>query len=164
MPIRQIPALIAELYATVKKLETLFPKRRFTLDGHLVGSIGEVVADYLYEIDLAPASTKSFDGKLRSSGKTVEIKLTAGERVNISYADGYADFLVVLKLLPFVGFSVIYAGPFPHQLMEKPNKSSRRFTSVSIGQLSKANCVTLDDCGRLQVLNDCFVAKVQDQS
>jgi len=33
--------LIRQIYAIVDELERLYPGRRFTPDGHLVGSIGE---------------------------------------------------------------------------------------------------------------------------
>ncbi len=42
--ILEIPSLVQELYSIVDRLEELFPGRRFTPDGHLVGSIGEVLA------------------------------------------------------------------------------------------------------------------------
>jgi len=42
--ILEIPSLFQELYSIVDRLEELFPGRRFTPDGHLVGSIGEVLA------------------------------------------------------------------------------------------------------------------------
>lgn len=39
-----IPALISQLFCIVGALNDLYPDRPFTPDGHLVGSIGEVVA------------------------------------------------------------------------------------------------------------------------
>ena len=39
---------VLELVRIVSELETAFPGRHFTLDGHLVGSIGEVMAAYYY--------------------------------------------------------------------------------------------------------------------
>jgi len=35
---------IQELYSIVNELEDTFSGRKFTLDGHLVGSIGEVLS------------------------------------------------------------------------------------------------------------------------
>ena len=35
-----IPELVRDLYKLVAKFEALFPERKFTPDGHLVGSIG----------------------------------------------------------------------------------------------------------------------------
>ena len=52
---------IQELIKIVSDLETVFPGRHFTIDGHLVGSIGEVMAAYYYGIDLYDASTERHD-------------------------------------------------------------------------------------------------------
>ena len=43
---------VHKMIEIVKELETEFPGRHFTLDGHLVGSIGEVMAAYYYGIEL----------------------------------------------------------------------------------------------------------------
>jgi hypothetical protein len=40
--IAQIMPRIREMLRISTELERLFPNRKFTLDGHLVGSIGEV--------------------------------------------------------------------------------------------------------------------------
>ena len=39
-----LPAQVAAIYRATRELEALYPQRKFTPDGHLVGSIGEVVA------------------------------------------------------------------------------------------------------------------------
>ena len=51
---------IRELYAIVNQLERDYNKhdRRFTLDGHLLGSIGEVYAAERYGIELAKSSSE----------------------------------------------------------------------------------------------------------
>ena len=40
----EVSALVEELYRLIRRFEQLFPGRHFTPDGHLVGSIGEVIA------------------------------------------------------------------------------------------------------------------------
>ncbi len=45
----EIPALIGDVLKTTQRLNSLFEGRPFTPDGHLVGSIGEVVAEYIYD-------------------------------------------------------------------------------------------------------------------
>jgi hypothetical protein len=69
--VSQIPPLVGELYKIVRTLNELFRERPFT-DGHLVGSIGEVVAAFLYGLKLEKCSTPGFDART-SSGQTVEI-------------------------------------------------------------------------------------------
>jgi hypothetical protein len=53
--IGQVPALIRALYRTVAELQTLFPDRPFTPDGHLVGSLGEVIAAHNYDFGVGPS-------------------------------------------------------------------------------------------------------------
>ena len=82
----KIPLIIAKLYLLVDELESLFPERKFMPDGHLVGSIGEVVAKYFYSLDLLPPSFRNLDAHTSEDPKrTVQIKLTAGD--TLSFAD-----------------------------------------------------------------------------
>ncbi|MCM5704026.1 DUF6998 domain-containing protein [Larsenimonas salina] len=73
----QVGALIDQLYSASDELEALFPGRKFKLDGHLVGSVGEVVAAYMFALTLNPASTLGHYA-IAPDGRQVEIKLTQG--------------------------------------------------------------------------------------
>ncbi|GAL31213.1 hypothetical protein JCM19239_6598 [Vibrio variabilis] len=61
--VKQIPEKIRKLYEIVNELEAMFPERHFTPDGHLVGSIGEVLAEYHYGLELFTASAETHDAK-----------------------------------------------------------------------------------------------------
>jgi hypothetical protein len=50
----QVPRLAGCPYEIVSELENLFPGRRFTPDGHLVGSPGEVAVMRVPERDRLP--------------------------------------------------------------------------------------------------------------
>jgi hypothetical protein len=65
--------LISQLYAVVASLEEEFEGRKFTPDGHLVGSIGEVVAAYAFNLKLLPASNATHDAEA-PDGTLVQIK------------------------------------------------------------------------------------------
>ena len=73
---------ITELLEIVNEFEEAFSGRKFTLDGHLLGSIGEVLAEYYYGIVLARNSNKTHDGT--KDGKQVQIKITQGKSVDIN--------------------------------------------------------------------------------
>lgn len=73
----RIQQLIPELYAVVAELEAAAPGRSFAPDGHLLGSIGEVIAAARYGLELTTASTKGIDAHT-STGQPVEIKCTGG--------------------------------------------------------------------------------------
>ncbi|WP_218062794.1 hypothetical protein [Phaeobacter sp. B1627] len=99
--------LLDDLYAAADGLESIFPGRKFTLDGHLVGSIGEVAAAYIFDLDLNPASTMGHDARSRC-GRNVEIKLTQGRSVAIRHEP---EHLIVLHR-PIGGpLRVVFNGP-----------------------------------------------------
>jgi hypothetical protein len=81
MDAKRIQSLIPQLYALAAELEAAAPGRRFTPDGHMVGSIGEVIAACQYGLELAAASTEGYDAIHKPSGIKVEIKATQGRLV-----------------------------------------------------------------------------------
>jgi hypothetical protein len=103
---RVIP-LIVDLYAIVEKLEAMFPGRSFTPDGHMVGSIGEAWAEWLFDLTLLPSSTETHDAK-SADGRFVQIKATQGTSVAL-YGD--PEVLLVLSLARDGSASVVYNGP-----------------------------------------------------
>jgi hypothetical protein len=108
--VTQVPALVAELYAIVDRLETLFPGRSFTPDGHLVGSIGEVLAAHRYGLALLPASSQGHDA-ISPAGQLVEIKATQGNCVALREEPRH---LIVLYLPRGREPEEVYNGPGSH--------------------------------------------------
>ena len=106
-PIAQVPELVGQLCSLVDQLEHLFPGRKFTLDGHLVGSIGEVVAAHRYGLELLPASAETHDARA-DDGRLVQIKLTQTRSVGLR---GEPDHLIVLQLARNGSATEIYNGP-----------------------------------------------------
>ena len=82
---------IRELYAITTELESLYPGRKFTIDGHLVGSIGEVLVSERYGLTLLPNSTQTHDAEAKD-GRLVQIKATQTKRIAIS---SEPDFLEI---------------------------------------------------------------------
>ena len=107
MAIDHIPDLLRRLYEIVAELEAKHPGRKFTPDGHLVGSIGEVLAAHYYDLMLLPASTKGHDARTRD-GRMVQVKATHGKSVGLR---GTCEWLLVLQLDQNGGCAEIYNGP-----------------------------------------------------
>lgn len=99
-------SLIRELYRTVSELETMFPGRHFTPDGHMVGSIGECLVADAYGLNLQTASNKSFDAT-SENGLRVEIKATQSKRVAFRSCPEHA---IVIKIDKNGNFEEIYNG------------------------------------------------------
>jgi hypothetical protein len=73
-----LPPPVAHIYKAVAALEALYP-RKFTPDGHLVGSIGEVVAAEALGLTLYRISRPGHDAY--DANGDVQIKMTAGSKV-----------------------------------------------------------------------------------
>ena len=55
----------------------MHPGRKFPLDAHLVGSIGEAAAEAMFDLVLVPASSAGYDA-IAGDGRLVDIKATYG--------------------------------------------------------------------------------------
>lgn len=138
--------LIRQLYGVVASLEEEFEGRRFTPDGHLVGSIGEVVAAYAYSLTLLPASNAIHDA-MASDGTFVQIKLTGGSTSVSLYSE--PQHLLVLQLVNNT-FKTVYngRGSVAWQGCRPQAKNGQR----SIG-LSKLRRLDQDEQNKLPQLN-----------
>ena len=103
----EVGGLLASLYRIVDRLELLFPGRKFTPDGHLVGSIGEVIAARMFGLELLPASTPDHDA-ITDDGRRVQIKFTQGAHGVALRAE--PDHLLVLCLDRDRSLGVVYNG------------------------------------------------------
>jgi len=74
-----LPEPVARIYKATAELEALYPVRKFTPDGHLVGSIGEVIAAEALGLTLYPMSMPGHDAF--DANGDVQIKLTAGKSI-----------------------------------------------------------------------------------
>ncbi|MEO8381115.1 MAG: hypothetical protein ABI779_15740 [Acidobacteriota bacterium] len=102
-----VPGIMERLYALVAELEAAFPGRPFTPDGHLVGSLGEVLASHYYDLDLLPCSTACHDAQTRD-GRLVQVKATQGTSVALR---AEPDHLLVILLKRDGTIEELYNGP-----------------------------------------------------
>ena len=107
-PLRRIPLPepVAKIYEAVQELSALYPRRPFTPDGHLVGSIGEVIAAEALGLNLYPPSKPGHDGY--DENGDVQIKLTAGKAISMYDT---CDRLVVMRIVSPHEAEVVYDGP-----------------------------------------------------
>ena len=153
--IRAVPALIGQLFRTVQALNAIYPDRPFTPDGHLVGSISEVVAAHTYGLALEKCSTEGFDARTEED-QTVQIKLTGGNSVAVSSDSKTPDLLIVLKPRPERGFEEIYNGQFPVELWRTKKASKRRVVTFRVSELRRMNPKLLIERQPLEELNGLF--------
>jgi hypothetical protein len=136
----RVTRLVDELFRITDEL-TAMTGRAFTPDGHLVGSIGEVLAASTYGLDLEPHSTKGCDAT--KGARRIEIKATFGERVAFREhgANHELEYCLVLKLQRAAAFEEIYNGPAQpiiHSLSVRPLPSNGQ-RQISLAQLRVMN-------------------------
>ena len=103
---KSITEIIRDLFETVRELEQRYPGRKFSIDGHLLGSLGEVIAAEYYGLTLLPNSYEKHDAKDKQ-GRMVQIKATQINRIAIS---SEPDYLIVIQITPDGNWSEIYNG------------------------------------------------------
>lgn len=140
----EVAGELEKLYDASARLEAMFPGRKFTLDGHLVGSIGEVVAAYMFDLDLNRASTLGHDALARD-GRPVEIKLTQGQAVAIRHEPGH---LIVLQRPRGGPVRVVFNGPGQCAWEASGAMASNGQRPIRLSTLTALNA-TLDDAVRL---------------
>ena len=126
----EVPELLATLYGVVDRLESLFPGRKFTLDGHLVGSIGEVIAAHMFDLTLLAGSSPGHDAAA-DDGRKVQIKLTQGTQRVALRAE--PEHLLVLRLSRDRSIDVVYNGKghTPWSNAGNPQKNGQRQISLA---------------------------------
>jgi len=129
-PTASIAEIVRGIYILTHRLEELKPGRHFTPDGHMVGSLGEVVAEERYQIELYEASHPAHDAFTTDGPRReVQIKTTQTSKIGISEQP---DYLIVLRLDRTGEFEEIYNGPGkePWEAAGKPQKNGQRSLSL----------------------------------
>lgn len=102
-----IQATLRSIFDGIERLKEAFPGRAFTIDGRLVGDIGEVIAALEYDVTLDEISQANHDGKT-SDGRSVQIKATFKESLTFRTVP---DFYLGFKLYPDGRYEEIFNGP-----------------------------------------------------
>lgn len=84
--------------------------RRFTLDGKLVGDIGEALAKEYYNIELLPENTPKYDAVEIGTNRQVQIKSTMKTYFTFPFGEPPA-YLLAIKILDTGKIVPIYNGP-----------------------------------------------------
>ena len=140
--------LVEKLHEIVEELESMHQGRKFPLDGHLVGSIGEAAAEALFDLQLVPSSTTGHDA-ICGDERRVEIKATYGTtRVAVrTTSHTYADSLIVLRLsrVPGTPHEVVYNGPLATAVSVAGGPQSNGQASMSLSRLRSLNAKVAPD-------------------
>lgn len=139
---KNFQSLIHRLYECVAELESMFPGRHFTPDGHMVGSIGECLVADAYGLELVAASNKGYDA-IASDGRKVEIKATQANSVAFRCEP---EHTIIIKILPDGTFREFYNGPGSliwRQFVGKKLPSNGQY-QISLSRLGMLNATVAD--------------------
>ena len=128
-----VRSVLTDLYRAVDRLEALFPGRKFTPDGHLMGSIGEALAARMFDLRLLRASTPTHDASTIDGQVLVQIKITQGKQGVALTAE--PDHLLVLLLRRDLSVEVVYngRGHGPWSQAGKAQRNGQR--GIALGKL-----------------------------
>lgn len=132
---KEVKNLIGQILKASGRL-TLLTKRPFTLDGHMVGSIGEAYAQEDYSVRLYPPSHQDHDGTW--NGREVQVKATQRNSVELK---GPSDLLLVLKINPDGSYKEIYNGDgnAPWQCLAHRKATPAGYIRISLKRLRALN-------------------------
>jgi len=101
---------LAKIFSGIDQLRDNFPGKEFTIDGRLVGDIGEVIVQRDYDVDLYKKLVKKNDG-VTSDGRKVQIKATFKNSLTFSKIP---DYYLGIKICEDGTYDEIYNGSSKH--------------------------------------------------
>lgn len=104
-----IPEAVKQMLAIVERLCEAYPKKRFTLDGRLVGDIGEVLVEDAYDLTLFEDMKKHHDAEC-SDGRLVQIKATMKKNLTFP-ADHVPNYYLGVVVGADGAFVEVFNGP-----------------------------------------------------
>ena len=130
---------IGELLRIVNELHINYPHRKFTLDGRLVGDLGEVTVEQNYEVTLYPSSQKHHDGET-PDGKKIQIKTTMKDTLTFP-CDHIPDYYLGIKILPNGDYEEIFNGPGKviHSEISHRKRTKTNLYSIGLPTLKRLN-------------------------
>ena len=139
---------IKELLAITKKLKDKYIhlNKQFSLDGKLVGDIGEVLVAEKYGIELYDENTAVYDGFEIATGRKVQIKASFKNYSYFPYGENkLPDFFLSVNILENGELEELYNGPGSFVMEHYIEAKKLKHYKESYYNLSK---------GRLKALND----------
>ena len=121
---------INNLWKIVSRLEKTYESdgKKFTIDGHLLGSLGEVYAKEMYDLTLLPNSEKRHDARCNKTDKLYQIKITQRDKIGLR---NEPDNLIVIKIDEMGTPITIYFGSGqPVWQLIKNKKTEQKYISL----------------------------------
>lgn len=134
-----VPDAIKQLLQIVEQLHIAHPKKKFTLDGRLIGDLGETLVEGAYDVDIFEKLEKHHDG-ITSDGRLVQVKATMKKDLTFP-ASHVPECYLGIQIHPDGTFSEIFNGPgnIAAQAVKHRHLPKTNLHSISITALRKLN-------------------------
>jgi hypothetical protein len=134
-----IQRALKQLLQVVGELQSTYPKKKFTLDGRLVGDLGEALVEDAYDVELFDRVVKHYDART-PDGRRVQIKAPMKESLTFRVRH-CPDYYVGIQIRPDGSFAEIFNGPgfIAAKAVENRKPIKANLHSVSIGVLKRLN-------------------------
>lgn len=131
-----IAEYVQQLISTVRMMNRDYPTKNFPLDGRLVGDIGEILAEQLYDLELLAGNTPLHDAV--SQGRHVQIKTTM--KSALGFGD-IPDYYLGLKIDENGCAEEIFNGPgsIIWEAIKGRKRPKNYMINVSVNILKKLN-------------------------
>ncbi len=145
--LNKLKAEIKNLHHSVSILKELFESKKegFTLDGRLVGDIGEVIAEELFQIQLYEKLEHHYDAvTLYKPEEKIQIKASFKESLTYNHNP---DYYIGIKLYESGDFKVVYNGPgkYIHEAFKHRKGIGEKLLSFPIKKLEEISGDIADD-------------------
>jgi hypothetical protein len=104
-----IPEAVKQMLGIVERLCVAYPKKKFTLDGRLVGDIGEILVEDTYDLKLYVDVKKHHDAEC-PDGRLVQIKATMKKHLTFP-ADHIPNYYLGVQIGADGTFIEVFNGP-----------------------------------------------------
>ena len=130
---------VKEMLQIVENLQKSYPKKKFTLDGRLVGDLGEILVEENYDVELYEGLEKHHDGK-SSDGRRVQIKTTMKNSLTFP-VDHIPDYYIGIKVNSDGSYIEIFNGPgeIAGEAIKNRKPTKTNLHSITISTLKKLN-------------------------
>ena len=130
---------VVELLQIVDQLRAKYPHKKFTLDGRLVGDLGEVFVEGEYELTLYETLEKHHDAET-ADGRKVQIKATMQNSLTFP-VDHVPDYYLGIQIHSDGTFTEVFNGPgcIARKSIESRKPTKTNLHSVTVSALKKLN-------------------------
>jgi len=145
----KIDRAIKELLTIVNALQEQYPKKKFTLDGRLVGDLGEVLAEQDYELELFEGIEKHYDA-VTPGGRKVQIKTTMQDALTFP-CDHTPDYYLGIKVFSDGSYEEIFngKGELAGKSVQNRKPTKNNLHSISLNALRELN-IDVPDKSRIR--------------